>query len=304
MGKKRGISKMNRTVYNLGYFLKEAKTLFKIDFLSNIFSIMSIGLIFFILALVISGWGISSHIIEIVEKEAEINVYFDNTLGGQEIDRLIENIESIDGVGKAILINENESYNRMVEILGKEADILKLFEENPFTSFIEVQVHIDEADLIISSLENMEGINYIRDNKKVITRLQDIVIVLKILGVLAMVAVGISTLIVVSHIIRQGIYNNREQINTLELLGAPEFFIGFPFLLEGVFLTLVGGIFASLLLIFTIGFAYKQMGMALPFLPLPASETLTYSMVLLILAISGILGIVGSLFGLVKHGKG
>jgi hypothetical protein len=43
---------MKNTVYNLGYFFKEAKTLFKIDLLSNLFSILSIGLIFFILALV------------------------------------------------------------------------------------------------------------------------------------------------------------------------------------------------------------------------------------------------------------
>lgn len=300
MGKKRGGGKMNKAIYNLGYFLKEAKTLFKIDFLSNIFSIVSIGLIFFILALVISGWGISSYVIEIVEKEAEINVYFHNSLEDEEINRLIEDIEKIEGVGKAILVGEDESYDRMVEILGKEAHILELFQENPFTSFIEVQIHIDEADSILDRLEDMEGVDYIRDNKKVIARLQDIVVILKVLGVLAVVAVGVSTLIVVSHIIRQGIYNNREQINTLELLGAPEFFIGFPFLLEGVFLTLVGGIFASLLLMLTLNLGYSQMAIALPFLPLPSSESLTTNMVLLILAMSGVLGIVGSLFGLSK----
>lgn len=291
---------MKKAAYNLGYFLKEAKTLFKIDLLSNIFSIVSIGLIFFILALVISGWGISNYVIEIVEKEAEINVYFDNSLEDGEVVKLMEDIKKIEGVGNVILVGEDESYDRMVEILGKEADILELFDENPFTSFIEVQIHIEEADSILEKLENLEGIDYIRDNKKVIDRLQDMVVILKILGVLAVVAVGVSTLIVVSHIIRQGIYNNREQINTLELLGAPEFFIGFPFLLEGLFLTLVGGVFASLLLTLTLKLGYSQMGTALPFLPLPPSESLTANMVTLILGMSGILGIVGSLFGLSK----
>ena len=38
---------MKSIVYNMGYFLKEAKTLFKIDLTSNILSILSIGLIFF-----------------------------------------------------------------------------------------------------------------------------------------------------------------------------------------------------------------------------------------------------------------
>ena len=75
-----GYGKVKKAAYNLGYFLKEAKTLFKLDFFSNLFSIISIGLIFFILALVISGWEISNYVIEIVEKEAEINVYYDTKI--------------------------------------------------------------------------------------------------------------------------------------------------------------------------------------------------------------------------------
>ncbi len=303
MGKTGGYGKVRKAAYNLGYFIKEAKTLFKLDFFSNLFSIISIGLIFFILALVISGWEISNYVIEIVEKEAEINVYYDTKLEREEINRLIEDIEKMEGVGRVTLVDEDESYNRMAEILGKEANVLELFDENPFTSFIEIQIHIEEVDSILDRLESIEDIDYIRDNKGVIDRLQDIVIILKVLGVLAVVAVGVSTLIVVSHIIRQGIYNNREQINTLELLGAPEFFIGFPFLLEGLFLTLIGGILAFLLLKFTLEYGYGQMATAIPFIPLLPKETLVTKVGLLIIVMSGALGIVGSLFGLTKHGN-
>ncbi|HSH35954.1 cell division protein FtsX [Schnuerera sp.] len=292
---------MKKTAYNLGYFLKEGKTLFKIDFLSNLLSILSIGLIFFILALVVSGWGISNYIIGIIEKEAEINVYFDNQLESEKIASLIEDIESTEGVERVTLVSEEQSYNRMVDILGNEANILELFDENPFTSFIEVQIHIEKADSILDRMENINGIDYIRDNKRVIDRLQDIVIILKVLGVLVLLAVGVSTLIVISHIIRQGIYNNREQINTLELLGAPEFFIGFPFLLEGLFLTVVGGGIASLLFRWTLKYGYGQMQSALPFIPFPPGQSLSTNVIILIVGMSVILGIVGSLFGLSKH---
>ena len=284
-------------VYNFSYFLKEAKTLFKVDFLSNIFSILSIGLVFFILALVISGWWISNHIVQVIEKEAEVNLYFDEKLQDIEISKLIVDIKAIDGVEEATLIHEDESYNRMVEILGSEANILELFEENPFNAFIEVQVHIDEIDPILEKLEALDHVEYIRDNKKVIDRMKDIIIIFKLLGVLAVTAIGVSTVVVISHIIRQGMYNNREQINTLKLLGAPEFFIGFPFLLEGLFLTMVGGVLASILLMFVLKYAYGQLETSLPFIPLPLQEDLMVNMVRLILAISGGLGVLGSLFG-------
>lgn len=71
---------MKNAIYNIGYFLKEAKTLFKIDLMSNILSILSIGLIFFILSLVISGWDIMTFMIETIEREGEINVYYEEDL--------------------------------------------------------------------------------------------------------------------------------------------------------------------------------------------------------------------------------
>ncbi len=288
---------MKNFFYNLGYFIKESNTIFRVDFLSNIFSIFSIGLIFFILSMIFSGWWISNEVIEFLQKEAEINVYFDEGLEEGEITYLIESIGRIDGVREANLVNEKESYNRMTEILGKEARILELFEDNPFSPFIEVKIHIDKIDQVLDRLDLLDEIQHIRDNKEVIDRLQKIIKILTVLGVLVITAVGISTLVVVSHIIRQGIYNNREQINTLKLLGAPDSFIGFPFLLEGLSLTAGGGVLASILGAFIIHYGYRQMG-AIPFIPLPPKEAIVVSLTILTMSMSLILGIIGSLFGL------
>jgi cell division transport system permease protein len=283
---------------NIGYFLKEAKTIFRVDLLSNIFSIFSIGLIFFILSIIFSGWWISNQVVEVLQKEAELNVYYDEKIGDLEISMLIEDIGRIKGVREVNLVKEDESYNRMVDILGKESSILQLFDDNPFTAFVEMKIDLNEIDNILEKLDTIDNMEHVRDNKEVIDKLQNIVVILKVLGVLVMTAVGISTLVVVSHIIRQGIYNNREQINTLKLLGAPEGFIGFPFLLEGLFLTIGGGILASTLIFLIIYYGFNQMGGGIPFIPLPPKEELIYFMVILIMGISGALGIIGSLFGL------
>ena len=295
---------MKSAVYNMGYFLKEAKTLFKIDFMSNVLSILSIGLIFFILALVISGWDIMSFIIETIEKEAEINIYYSEALNNEEISKLIDDIKSVEGIGDVKLVDEEESYLRMKDILGDEAHILELFEDNPFSPFIEVQINIAESDIILEKLNEIENVEYIRDNKRVLDRLYDIVSVLEFIGILAVVAVGISTLMVVSHIIRQGIYNNRDQINTLKLLGAPQPFIDFPFVLEGLFLTLIGGFIASILLFVLLNYGYGQVEMAIPFIPLPSVKNLIKAMISFTLVTSAILGVIGSLLGVAKQGEG
>ncbi len=283
---------------NLGYFIKEAKTIFRVDFLSNIFSILSIGLIFFILSMIFSGWEISNSIVEVLEKEAEINLFYDENMEGDKIGLLIEKIESIKGIRGASLINEEESYHRMVEILGKEAKILELFDENPFSPFIEVKIQIEEIETILNRLELLDGVEYVRDNKEIIDKMKNMITILTLVGILVIAAVGISTMIVVSHIIRQGIYNNREQINTLKLLGAPNSFIGLPFLLEGMFLTIGGGVLAFILVAFLINYAYGQIGNSLLFIPLPNSKVIINDMLIFILSLSVTFGIIGSLFGL------
>jgi len=293
---------MKNVVYNIGYFFNEAKTLFRIDLLSNMLSIISIGLIFFILSLVISGWDIMNFTIEVIEKEAEINVYYKEGLSDEDISRLIDNIKAIDGVGNVEMVDEEESYSRMKEILGDEAHILELFEDNPFSPFIEVQINISDSDNILNQLHDIENIDFIRDNKSVIDRLKDIVSVFEVIGLLAVIAVGVSTLMVVSHIIRQGIYNNRDEINTLKLLGAPQIFIDFPFLVEGLFLTLAGGIIAFVMLFILLNYGYGQVEMAIPFIPLPSADNIIRRIVMFIIVTSGILGIVGSLLGVANQG--
>lgn len=285
-------------IFNTKYFLKEAKTIFKVDLLSNVFSILSISFVLLILSMISSGLWVSNQLVATLEKEAEINIYYKEDMEIEDINKLSEKIGKVDGITGSQVISQGESFNRMEEILGKEAKILGYFDDNPFSSFIEVKIDIIKLDSILDSLNNMADIESIRDNRQILDRLSEITLLLKFLGLLFIVAIGISTIVVISHIIRQGIYNNRDMIKTLKLLGAPNLFIGFPFLLEGLLLTLCGGLLAAILSNIVINYVYGQMLGSLPFIPLPDKDILKWNLNLLIFVLSGGLGIAGSIFGL------
>lgn len=289
---------MRNILYNTGYFLKEAKAIIKLNLLSNIFSLLSTGLIFFILTMVLSGWWISSQVVETIQGEAEVSVYFKEDIKNNDVMKLIEDIKAIAGVREVRLVDEDEAYSRMVEILGNEAKVLSYLDDNPFNPFIEVKIHLENMESVVKNLSHIKGIEQIRDNREALERLHSIAEVLKILGYLVVAAVGISTLVIISHIIRMGIYDNRDQINTLRLLGAPEMFIAFPFLLEGLMLTIGGGLLAATLSAFSLKYFYAQMAGPLPFIPLPPREALVGRLITLVILLSAIMGVTGSLFGL------
>ncbi len=289
---------MKNVYKNTPHFLKEARTIFRIDLLSNIFSIFSIGLILFILSLIVAGWWISNDIVQVIEQETEISIYFDEDLHRGSIDDLLVKVGNIDGINQANLVSEDESYNRMVDILGQEARILGYFDENPFSQFIELKIEIEALDNILHDIESIDDIDYIRDNRQVIEKLQGIKRILEMLALFLLIAVGVSSVVIVSHIIRQGIYNNRDEINTLRLLGAPDYFIQIPFFIEGIFLTIAGGSIASLMWALLIKYGYTNINNILPFFPLAPANDLQWIIILFIIVFSFIIGLMGSVFGL------
>ncbi len=289
--------KIKTILYNFGYFLKEVMTMIRLNLLTNILSLVSIGLVFFILVMVISGWQISNQVVEAIKGEAEINAFFDNDINDINVVQVVENINNIDGVYSARIVHEDEAYSRMIDILGKEAHVMEFIDENPFSSFVEVKIDLNKIDDVLHKINLIEDIEYVRDNKEILDHFRNIIDALKLFGFIVVAGIGISTLVIVSHIIRQGIENNREQISTLRLLGAPESFIAVPYLLKGLILTIGGGILALVLSAFTLRLMYTQMTGPIPFIPLLPRETLMSSVVSIVMVLSSAIGIIGSLIG-------
>ena len=289
---------MKNFFYNQYYFIKEANTVLKLNLISNIFSVLSMGLMFLLLAMVVSGWWTSNKVIAAIQGESEIDVYYKEGTKQASVTQLLENIKEIQGVREARLVDEKEALSRMEDILGKGSDVLKYLEDSTFSPFIEVKIKLDNMDTILAKLNSNTEIEQVRDNRAVLDKIKNLTAALKLLGFLIVIVVAACTMFIISHIIRLGIYNNREQINTLRLLGAPEYFIALPFLLHGLVMTLAGGILSSILAGFTIKSIYRMMAGPLPFIPLPPLEPLITGVIMLILVLSTVLGISGSLLGM------
>jgi cell division transport system permease protein len=289
---------MKTLLYNLGYFVSEAVRTIRLHPFSNLFSVIATGLIFFLLGMVIAGWFVGDELIAKLNEEAEVSAYFSEETDVTKQQNVVEIVKALPGVLNARYITEDEARSRMDGVLGEEAGILELFEKNPFEPFIEIQIILQDIDTILEKTRNIEGIDYVRDNQEVLGQVKSFTEGFKLVGFLIIVAVGITTMIIISHMIRQGIYNNREQINTLRLLGAPESFIGIPFVLAGLILTLAGGILAVIGIVAIINIIFTQLNGLMPFIPMPSKIELINNISMLLLGISLILGLLGSLLGL------
>jgi cell division transport system permease protein len=236
--------------------------------------------------------------IKSIEDEAEISVYYEEGSSQQEVLNIQEEIRDIDGVKEILSVNEEEAKNKMNKILGKESRIISLFEHNPFSPYIEVKIDLESVDSIINEIEHINGVELVRDNKEILDKLISISSLVNIVGLFIVVAVSIATVVITSHIIQQGIYNNKEEIITLRLLGAPEFFITLPFILEGILMSILSGLLSIGMVRFLTGYLYSHVNGVLPFIVLPPFNKIIFGIGIFSLVSSFALGLLGSLFGL------
>lgn len=289
---------MKSYLYNIGYFVKETGNILRLNLFSNLISLLGTGLVLFLLGLVFAGTAAGNQLVAMLSNEAEISAYLYDDMTTTEVGALVEQIQELEGVQEARLVSKEEAMEQMKEVLKEEAEILDLFDQNPFEAYVEVGISIDGMEHITDQVKELEGIEYIRDNREVLEQIQRITGGIKLLGYLIVLAVGITTSIIISHMIRQGIYNNKDQINTLRLLGASKGFLGLPYLIYGVLLVLLGGIMATLMLMFLLNGFYNNISSTISFIPLPPKQELINNIAILLPTISVILGVIGSVLGL------
>ncbi len=286
---------MSFKLFNLPYFFKEAGTLAKKDLSSYMLSSLSLVMIFFVLAMT-AGIGYSmSFMSASLQSEAEISVYYDP---GTDPDQIALDLEKIEGVNEVLLIPADEAKDKMVQLLGDDSKILSLFDYNPFSEYLEVNIQLDKSETIADTAGLINGVSYVRDNREVLDKLKDISSAFNLSGILIIIAVGAATVVLTSHIIRQGIYLNRDAIGTLKLLGAPDGFIYFPFVINGVLLSGSSGLLSLAITVMATSKIYNVLTGSLPFLVLPDQRFMTTGLVIFTISTALSLGIAGSLIGI------
>ncbi|MFO7636919.1 MAG: permease-like cell division protein FtsX [Clostridia bacterium] len=289
---------MRNFTRNTGYFLGEVKTIFFLNGLSGILSILSLVFIFFIALLALSGWWISTDLVNALKKEAEISIYYQQDLEEQSLAELEAALLAIEGITSVRHVTAEEAYDMMTGILGQEAGILSNFEENPFEAYYEMRIELGRLESILPQVKDMNHVTYIRDNQDILGKLRTIAQVVTALGIVVVLAVGATTFIITSHIIREGIHSHSAHIVTLKLFGAPGWFVNLPFVLEGLLLSFIAGLLSiGMFFIFVHRFSLLLSG-TLTFLPFINMARIQSVLSLGVLTTGLLMGFLASLFSL------
>jgi cell division transport system permease protein len=193
-------------------------------------------------------------VLRFAHEKVEIVVFLEDDISRATADSLMTEIESIPFIESVRHVDPTAAMERLMQEFGDRSHILESLETNPLPASLEItlksQYRLKQRVVgVAERLAQLRGVEDVSYGRGWITVLEKVVRVFAVVDLVVGLVVGIAALITVSYTVRLTLYARKEMIKVLKLVGATDFFVMAPFLLEG-FLHGAASIVLSLVLLY------------------------------------------------------
>ena len=235
-----------------------------------------------------------------LESQVQISVYLKDSVEERQVPQIEERLKNMQGISAVKFVPRDEALKRFRKHLGDQAHLLDaLGKDNPLPNSFEVTVIQPElVKTAAESIKEMAGVETAKYGQDVIEHLFDITRLIRIAGVAIIAVLAGATLFIISNTIRLTVFARRKEVAIMKYVGATDWFIRWPFLLEGMSLGFFGSILASGFLYFGYGMITDKIYQTIAFFPLIPMQPFIIYISLVLLVVGMAIGAVGSAISL------
>lgn len=228
-------------------------------------SIMTITL--FIISTIFILYTLTNLSIENIKDQVGITAYFNNQTSEREIlnikaeIELMTNVENVEYIPNTVAVDVFREIHRNDPLLLETLDEFKE-NENPLPNSFAIRArNLQDYSVISEALHSDRYAPYferIRDNSVVIERLNSITKTIKNFGLLLTLVFIVVTIMVMFNTIRLTIYNRRQEVEIMRLVGATNSYIRMPFIIEGMLYGVIATIITTLIMFAALSTSSQQ----------------------------------------------
>ena len=183
-----------------------------------------------------------NNIVKTAEQGVSVTVFFEDNLSEAKIQEIGSLIEKRTEVAKVEYISAEEAWEEFrQEYFGEEYS--DGFTENPLENSSNYEIYLSDVSLqnsLVSYLESVEGVRQVNRSEVTASTLSgmNVLIVYVSIGIIA-ILLAVSVFLI-SNTVMIGIQVRKEEINIMKYIGATDFFVRSPFVIEGVIIGAIG----------------------------------------------------------------
>jgi cell division transport system permease protein len=180
-------------------------------------------------------------------QKVEVSVYLKEGVSEEEKTALHQKIQDIPEVEAVFYESQEEAWARFQELFRDQDDLLASSSPEAMPESFRIKLQNPEDFPVISArLAGEPAIEEIRDERELLNKLLAVTGVLRT-GVMAVAVIMLlSAAGLIGNTVRMAVFARRKEISIMKLVGATNWFIRIPFLIEGMVEGLLGGLVAIL----------------------------------------------------------
>lgn len=181
------------------------------------------------------------HIVKTAEEGVSVTVFFDEGIDDTLIQQIGDQISKRPEVSAIHFVSAEEAWDTFKqEYLGDYADG---FTENPLEDSANYEIYLNDVSMqpaLVTYLESLDGVRLVNRSDIAATTLTGVN------ALIAYVSMGIIAILfavsvfLISNTVTIGISVRKEEINIMKYIGATDFFVRSPFVIEGMLIGLIG----------------------------------------------------------------
>ena len=186
-----------------------------------------------------------------------MSVYLADTIDKAAREQVIAFIKNLPGAQIKKFISKEEALIELKKALGPQAHLLDGIPGNPLPASLEIIFEDTKSKKlspqdIKKQIQEINGVEDVQYSEEWLDRFGGVMNMVRLVGLILGGLLGLGILFIVTNTIKLAIYTRKEEIEILKLVGATDWFIRIPFLLEGI----IQGFFSGILTLFILFLGY------------------------------------------------
>lgn len=241
-----------------------------------------------------------------VESKLQLKIYLKDSITVEQQQAIKQAIEQVDGIDEVYYESKSEALSNFREQLKDYAWMLEGYDDtnNPLPSSYVIKINSPDISYKIEEkLQGFEGIDDIGSDKVLVREVSKISSFIRATWIILSFILILVSLFLIMNTIKLTIYSRRKEVYIMKFVGATDWFIRWPFVIEGMILGAIGGIISIGIVYYVYFSIYKVLVDKNLFSYLIQPNFILIKLIFHFFSIGILVGIVGSVVSLRKFLK-
>jgi cell division transport system permease protein len=285
----------------ISFFLKEAFGSLKRNFFMTVAALVTVFLSMVVLGGVLAFVYTTSALLKEVEQKVEISVFLktDPDPSQDQIDAMQSEILGWTEVKSSKFVSKQEALEILRKDFADKPEILEGLTGNPLPGKFEISlVDPQSVETVAARFDGNSIVDEVQFGKEIKDKLFRVTSIIRNFLLGFIVLLGVVAVLLISNTIRLSIFARKREVEIMKLVGATNWFIRWPFVIEGVTVGVVGAVLAAVVVLVLNNIMVGKISSSLTFMTIPLDAVPYTSVTLILLAVGVVIGAVGSGIGL------